>query len=506
MNKKTVFLSLASGILLFLSFPKFSLSYCAFISLIPLFYALQGRGPREAVCAGLMTGFIFNVGLLYWITHVVVHYGNLPLYLGVVVMLLLACYLSCYVALFSAGLVYLRKKGVPGVIGAPLLWTTLEFVKSHAFTGFPWENLACSQYEWITFIQIADVTGIYGITFIIVMVNYLFFDILTNKDKKTVITELITGVALLAIVLGYGTWRVDNVRNAMKSGVPFTISLIQGSIDQSIKWNPRYQFETLEIYRNLSMSTDADSSDLIVWPETAAPFFFQDVDFKHRVVTNIARMTGAHLLFGNPSYLRREGEFLLRNSAYLISPEGETTGRYDKVHLVPFGEYVPMSSLFSFLDKLVEGVGNFIPGKGFMPLEMDGTRIGVLICYEGIFPEIGRQYREEGASILLNLTNDAWYGRTSAPYQHMTMITFRAVENRLYVARAANTGISAIIDPVGTIVTQTELFKRGVLTGQVACVGGSTFYSRHGDIFVYCCMIFLCAIISATVIRRKSYD
>jgi apolipoprotein N-acyltransferase len=179
------------------------------------------------------------------------------------------------------------------------------------------------------------------------------------------------------------------------------------------------------------------------------------------------------------------------NSAYLLRPDGVVAGRYDKVHLVPYGEYVPLRQLFPFIGKLVAGIGDFRPGKGFDPLVSDGRRLGVLICYEGIFPEAARDYKRNRADLLVNITNDAWFGRTSAPYQHLSMTVFRAVENRLYLVRAANTGVSAVIDPTGVILSRTGLFERTVLKGEVKFIDEKTFYAAYGDLFVYLCGLLL---------------
>jgi apolipoprotein N-acyltransferase len=274
------------------------------------------------------------------------------------------------------------------------------------------------------------------------------------------------------------------------------VALIQGNIDQSIKWNPQNQQETLTTYKSLSNLKPALSSRLIVWPETAVPFYFQDMDDRSRQVYQVAKETRNWLLFGSPSYIKEPGSSAsYLNSAFLVSPAGAVAGRYDKVHLVPYGEYVPLRSLFPFIGKLVVGVGDFRAGEGYHPLAMNNHQIGVLICYEAIFPEASRIYKNKGAELLVNITNDAWFGFSSAPYQHLSMTVFRAVENRLYLVRAANTGISAIVDPAGNIVSRTALFVATSLSGQVRFIDTRTFYMAYGDVFVYLCLISLAVIL-----------
>ena len=495
-------LALISGSLLFLSFPKYGVGNVAWIALIPLLLAVQKGSVKSALTAGFFTGLVFNVGIIYWIALVVVNYGYLPLAIGLVAMLFLAAYLSIYVALFAGGISYLRGKGINQIIAAPLLWTCLEYIKSHLFTGFPWENLAYSQYLNPKVIQIADITGIYGITFVIVLINAVFCNLLNccmygynGKSWKRPVIEITGALLLLMGIFIYGNLRISEVQAKLKIAPSLDIALIQGNIDQSIKWNPQNQQETLTTYKFLSNLKPASSSGLIVWPETAVPFYIQDMDARSRQVYQVAKDTGHWLLFGSPSYLKEQNNTSYLNSAFLISPEGRISGRYDKVHLVPYGEYVPLRSVFPFIGKLAVGVGDFRGGEDYHPLAMNNHQIGVLICYEAIFPEASRSYKNMGAELLVNITNDAWFGFSSAPYQHLSMTVFRAVENRLYLLRAANTGISAIVNPAGEIVAHSALFVRTSLLGKVRFIDTRTFYMAYGDAFVYLCLISLAAIL-----------
>ena len=258
MNWKTHLFSIMSGVLLFLSFPKFDLYYLIWISLIPLLFALRGKNLSEAFLAGFITGVVYNTGIIYWVIFVVVHYGYLPLSIGIFVMLLFSFYLSLYVAFFAFGVVFLKKRGIGEIVSAPLLWTILEYGKSHLLTGFPWENLAHSLHGQLSLIQIADITGVYGITFLIVFINCLLFGLVTVKGRKAIIPELLVGVILLGAVLGYGFYRVSDIEKAAKNTDPLNVSLIQGNIDQSVKWDPLYQLKTLSLYRKLSTEAASD--------------------------------------------------------------------------------------------------------------------------------------------------------------------------------------------------------------------------------------------------------
>ncbi len=504
-------MSIASGILLFLSFPKHGTGIMAWVALIPLFFALRDADDfRDGLIVGFAAGLTFNIGLMYWITFVVVHYGHLAYSIGIFLMVLVAAYLSIYVALFAAGLAYLSGKGISRIIAAPALWTCLEYGKSHLLTGFPWESLAYSQYLNRHLIQAVDITGTYGITFIIVLVNVVIYDLLNERfrGRRVMVEAALCCIVILGIYC-YGYIRIGQIDDVSRTAETLDVSVIQGNMDQSVKWNPDFQNDTISVYRNLSLRKISSAPGLTVWPETAAPFFFQDRNKMQSEILDVARISEDWLLFGSPSYQRTcdadAGCVALLNSAFLLSPQGKIHGRYDKVHLVPYGEYVPLRKMFPFINKLVVGVGDFRSGEGYKPLSMNDHKLGVLICYEGIFPEASRAYKRMGADLLVNITNDAWFGRTSAPYQHLSMTVFRAVENRLYIARSANTGISAIIDPTGRIVAQTELFERTALRNTIKFINDKTFYSVYGDVLVLICMLalILCIIIS---LRRRNVD
>ena len=501
-NSRNIYFALFSGILFFLSFPKFGLGFIAWIALVPLFIALRDtRSIGRALLLGWVAGLTACVGIVYWIAYVVVQYGYLPFYLGLSIMLLLACYLGLYFALFAAGIVYFKRK-VPLFIVAPTLWVCLEYVKSRLFTGFPWENLGYSQFNNILLIQIADVTGIFGLSLLIVLLNVAFFEIVTKRSKKSFALAAIV-VLLWSCVYVYGVLRIAEIDKVLKAAQTMNVTLIQGNIDQSIKWNKDFQKETINIYEELSLRRPQAGGSLLVWPETAVPFNFQDENDLHRQLRALPVKTNSWFIFGSMSYARRSQGLDYFNSAYLLSPQGLILGKYDKVHLVPYGEYVPFRELFPFVNGLTAGIGDFTEGKGFSPLNMGERKIGVLICYEGILPEAARAYKNAGSELLVNITNDAWFGSTSAPYQHLSMAAFRAVETRLYLVRAANTGISAIVDPTGKVVADTKLFKKDAIHGIIKFIALPTFYARYGDWPVGASFVCVVVLFVWSLTRRK---
>jgi apolipoprotein N-acyltransferase len=484
------FLAAISGALLALSFPKYGYGYLTWIALVPLFWAIRETGlVRQGLILGFISGMFCYIGLIYWITFVVVNYGYLPIYLGIILMFLLAAYMSLYIGVFAAGIVFFRDKVALYFI-APALWICLEYGKSHLFSGFPWENLGYSQYQNQYLIQFADIAGVFGLSFLIVLVNASLFELVTKRSKKEFISVAVV-ILIIACTIIYGVNRSKQVNAAMENAPKIKVSLIQGNIDQSIKWNDDFQKETIIKYEQLSLQNALSERGLIVWPETAVPFNYQDANNFQKQIMDIPRKMKSWFIFGSTSYKKSESNTDYYNSAYLLSPEGEIVGKYDKVHLVPYGEYVPLRQIFPFIGKLTAGMGDFSAGTGYKPLSMDNKKIGILICYEGILPLAARTYKNNGAELLVNITNDAWFGATSAPFQHFSMSIFRAVETRLYLVRAANTGISGIVNPQGKILAQTKIFEKDSLNGDVKFLNIQTIYAQYGDVLAIICFILV---------------
>jgi len=288
----------------------------------------------------------------------------------------------------------------------------------------------------------------------------------------------------------WGAWRRTQLR-ALPIAHHLRIGLVQGNIEQDKKWSPDFQETTLARYEQLTREVVARGVDLVAWPETAVPFFFQsDVPYQERLL-KLVREIKTPLLFGSIGW-RPKGinTVTLFNRAYLVSSSAEVLGFYDKMQLVPFGEYVPFhDSIFFFLDKLVEGIGDFAAGTTPTVFSLSREKFGVLICYEGIFPDLARRFVAQGANFLVNITNDAWFGRSSAPYLHLVMEAMRAVENRVPVVRAANTGFSAVIDWDGRVRAQTALYETAVLVEEITWPQVTSFYTMHGDLFARVCAL-----------------
>lgn len=478
-----------SGVLLAVSFPLPGLSILAWCALVPLLVAIGQQSARNAFRLGFCTGFVSFVGILYWLNIVMTTYGKLPLPVSVVLTLILSAYLALFIAIPS----YLGRRaedaGIPLAVSLPLFWVAGELLRSFLLTGFPWASLGYTQYRTLPLIQIADLTGVYGLSFLIVLGNVallrLALWIRARNGVPFPYRETVVLLLLLALTVGYGFFRL----NQPDGGKRLRVALAQGNIPQDVKWDPAFQETTVATYERLSRKAGTGSIDLLVWPESALPFFYQTEEQYAARVQRLARELQASLVVGSPAF-RKEGDALrYLNSAFLLGPTGETLGRGDKFHLVPFGEYVPLARLLPFVHKLVVGIGDFSPGEAITPLAAPFGKLGVLVCYEGIFPEISREFARKGAQLLVIVTNDAWYGRSSAPYQHFSMAVFRAVENRVPLVRAANTGITALIDSRGHVRGMTGLFSEALLTGEVRLGNGDTIYSRFGDFFAWLCLL-----------------
>lgn len=487
-----------SGLLLFASFPTIDLFPLAWIALVPLMLSLWDKSPRAAFFSGTITGTLYFFGTLSWIYYSISHYGSVPLVLSVILVLLLGLFLGLYVGLFAILFsLKIRHTRLPALILAPVFWVTLEFIRSYALTGFPWSSLGYSQYRFLYGIQYADITGVYGVSFLVVAVNSAVADFFILKRRRaemplysvsyTFISYAVFFVLLLAL-LSYGFWRIHQQR----PGNPVRVSIIQGNIEQDKKWEPGYQDEVMRIYKELTEKAAESTPSLVIWPETAVPFYFGYDTAHSRDLVEFQRRINAYLLFGSvmvKSPPAKGQPPQLTNSAVLLDPEGNISYVYDKIHLVPFGEYVPLRSILFFLDKLVAGIGDYKPGNKVIKAHTSIGSFGTFICYEIIFPGLVRKSFSKDGDFMVTITNDAWFGRTSGPFQHFSMAVFRAIENRKPVLRAANTGISGYIDSNGRVLLSTSLFERRQETVEMTTDSSRSFYSKYGDIFSYVCIV-----------------
>ena len=496
-----IILSVISGGLLILSQPPFNLGHIGWFCLVPLFVALNGKTLRQSFILGLITGLIYFLGLLYWLFPIMIPatiFGTI----------LLIIYLSLFFALFCLLFSFICHLTPAHSILSPLryvffasvLWVSLEYLRSLGVLGFPWGLIAYSQWKNTTLIQIADITGVYGISFVIVLFNaalaYLIYQYRPPFEVKRL---TMTGMAVLSIfligviifVFFYGMRAISIYAPMIKTEKKrIDVALIQGNIDQNKKWDPNYLGESLGILMGLTRELKY-VPDIIVWPETAITISLNENKFLEDRIREFVRSTKTFFLSGVQE--TESGKYF--NRAILISPDGEILGKYDKIHLVPFSEATPyfFKWIFPFLKKVISGE-DFTPGKEWTvfnhphPPSAGTRKFSCCICFESIFPQEIRKFTRAGAQFLINITNDAWFGRTGAPYQHFAINVFRAVENRMEIARAANSGISGYINMIGQPRYWTSIFSRSVISSEVNLRTKETIYTRFGDIFSYFCL------------------
>ena len=486
-----------SGIVLALCFPKPDLYLMAWVALVPFFLSLYNKTFKQAFKAGFSFGIPYFFGTLYWIYHSINYYGGLSFPASVSIVILLCLYLSIYPGLFAVLFsITIRKTKLPALLIAPVFWVVLEFLRTYVFTGFPWSSIGYSQYQFLSLIQIADITGIYGVSFLVVAANGALSDLFLLKRRTQemplfplsyTVTGLVILLALFGATVFYGQKRLGEQRD----GQQFRASIVQGNVEQDRKWDPEYQNAVIATYKDLSFKASGFSPSIIVWPETAVPFFFIADETLSNNIIAFQRQLNSQLLFGSILVKEMQGKrHLLTNSAVLLSEAGKVTYTYDKIHLVPFGEYVPLQKILFFINKLVVGIGDYVRGTSYLRADTPFGSFAPMICYEIIFPGLVRKFYTNGGEFMVNITNDAWFGRTSGPYQHFSMAVFRAVENRKPLIRAANTGISGFIDSNGRIIARTGLFQKTVLTEDLRTDSTLSFYSKYGDLFSYICIVF----------------
>lgn len=513
MFKKTDLISaLASGGLLVLAFPRFDFYPFAWIALVPLLIALQGKNSRTALYLGLLTGFVYFAGTIYWMYHSMYYYGGVPLIISVLILVCLSLYLALYPAVFSMLFNYLSAKpSVPAVLTVPVLWVSLEYIRTYALTGFPWSILGYSQYKFLPLVQVADITGVYGVSFLVAAINGAVYDITSCRFRRSnnetcsfrrpVTVSIILFILIIIASLTYGMGKLNQ---PFKPG-NVKVSVIQGNIRQDIKWDSSFQRQVIDTYKRLSTRAMSLRPHIIIWPESAVPFVFGYDKSLTEEISGFSKEIKSHLLFGGVIVRNSEKEkSSLSNSAILLSPEGKVISVYDKIHLVPYGEYVPLREFFPFIDKMVTAIGDFVDGEEHTVMVTPFAKIGNLICYEIIFPGLVRKFVDEGADLLVTITNDAWFGRTAAPYQHFSMAVFRAIENRVPVARAANTGVSGFIDTRGRIMSKSDIFVEAAMTQEITTGKDKSIYTRYGDVFAWGCIaVSVFMLFNKVIIERK---
>ena len=502
-------LALLSSALQILVFPNLNLYFLCWVAMAPLLYALlRGRGgegemfdaegrslrpftPWQGFLIAWLSGVVWYLGTCYWIYPVMNSYGGLAAPVAALITAGYCIIMGMHHGTFGLLVVLMARRSTVGnrrpLLLAPIFWVAIEFFRDRV-TGVPWNPLGGSQVENIPFARIAQTSGVYGLSFAVMLVNCAFVGALLLYGQRR--KNLLISAVAAAIALQIGVF-------AKPASLPAThhAVLVQENVpllDQK-DWTPRYFDETLASLVQLSVKASPRAADgnpgLIIWPESPAPFFIPDPRLQKWLIA-LAQDTNSYLIVGSVDQVNdAKGEPHLFNSALVMGPRGNVVGRYDKIHLVPFGEYVPLQDFLFFAKKLTREVGDYGRGTQRKVFDMNGVRAGIFICYESVFPDEVREFSANGAQVLVNISNDQWYGETGAPWQHLQMSRLRAIENNRWVLLATNNGTTSSIDPLGRVAAQVQRNVRTTLTAPYALESESTFYSRYGDVFAWACVV-----------------
>jgi apolipoprotein N-acyltransferase len=463
-----------------------------------------GDGPlsrRRALLLGLLTGAVYFSGTLYWLVETMTTFGGLSTPLATLAALLLVAYLSLFPGMFAVVVARLaRTFGARAALLAAPVWVASELGRQYVWDGFPWALLGYSQVRWLPIAQLASVTGIYGLSGLLALTAGAAAYAVVARRRRVLVSVATVG-AVLALA-AWGSWRLAR-SPLLQSGDPVTVAVLQGNIAQEDKWDAAHAEAITLRYLAMTRQALAQGATFVLWPESATPFYFERDLVYGAAIRRMAIEGRATLLIGSDQVepVRTEDRTRpaerLYNAAFLVKPDGSIGAVYRKMHLVPFGEYVPLQRLLFFVAPIVEAASNFSPGQDAVMLPVGDHLASTAICYEVIFASLMRQFVQHGSELLTTITNDAWYGTSSAPYQHWEQASLRAIEEGRYLARAANTGISGFVDPYGRVIRKSGLFEQALLVADLRFIREKTIYARTGDLVAWLSLAFTIALLLA---------
>ena len=468
----------------------------AYVAPALLLLALRGLGPRAAALWAAGAGLLAHTLVWHWIYVVTVVYGHAPVAVGLLAPALLAVYPALFAAAFGAAFAALDRRGLAGPFAVAALWTALyDHARSFVLTGFPWGTIGYAQHQNLALLPLAAMAGVYGLSFVSALGGAGLAELARRRGRAAALAFAGVAVAhVVGLALGAST-------NLPPPGDAVRVAVLQGNIDQGVKWSEAWRERTFQIYADLTREAARRGARIVVWPETAVPGALEAEAALAASLRSLARETRAWLVVGGVGLeLSPDGSRAIHfyDSAFVVDAEGGTRDRYDKTHLVPFGEYVPLRDLLGvFVSSVASGIapadvaaGERVRSVVVSPDGDGGFPVGAAVCYELLFPDLVRRFAADGAEMLLGMTNDAWYGKTGAPYQFLAITALRSAETGLWTARAANTGVSAFIDGTGRVREQTPIFETALLVADVPRHPDpvrATFYVRHGDLFAWLC-------------------
>lgn len=485
------------------------LGFMAWVYLVPLLIGIHHYDLKGKFVLIFLSAMLSHFGVFYWFITAMQRFGDLNFFEAFGVMIVFSAVLSFIQTMFIGTMSWVNHRiKIPLFILLPLFMTTHNFILHHfPFYGFPWAIPAYSQGAWIKFFQWIDFTGILGLSFMIYLINGLLADgllLLIHRkqlDKLVSRVLVIFVVAMLSLYISFISNRYyekDKVRVGSAS-----IALIQGNIPQDVKWDPFKAQDNLDIYLKLSAAAVKDGAQLVVWPETAYPYGLMYDKLQEDRFLDKEELS-VPFLFGGVVLRKEDHQTKIFNSVIFVDKQAKFGDVYHKLHLVPFGEYMPFEKFTKFMSGMIKAVGEFSPGSEYLMFNIDGIKFAPLICFEDIFPDYARRFSQMSADVLLNFTNDAWYGNTSAQHQHLVSSKFRALENRRYLLRSTNTGMTTIINPRGQVIDYLEPFTEDFLLYNLTIDKADSFYTRHGDTWVYVLMTLTGIILVYTLIKHRT--
>jgi apolipoprotein N-acyltransferase len=503
-------LSVFSGVLLILAFPKYNMWWLAWVGMVPFFIAIRDKTPRLAFYLGFVFGFVFYYGNVFWLNTLIDYNEFVPVGIA-----LLGVYLALFAAIFALLASLLRRRAAAGFsfFLIPAVWVVLEYVRSLGRLAFPWAFLSASQYKVLPLIQISDLTGTYGISYLIVLCNLALADLISAGRVRGLVRELWKPALVICLIIADLLYGSRAMKHTFADGATLKVAVVQPSVPQPTKLlsyladdpdlQKRLQGQMIAQLVSMIRKEQGGGVDLFVLPESAItePGFNFDVALR-QMLERLAREMNACIFLGADNRSSLEENATVYNSAWLIDPQsGLCPQPYNKIQLVPFGEHVPYFSVIPFFQESIVGIGSFAEGKDYTLFPCKRLKFGAVICFESSFARLLRRFVCDGADFLVVITNDGWYERSAGAYQHNSLSVFRAIENRRYVVRAANTGISCIIAPNGGAVCSSLLYDRITLIAEIRASQHLTFYARYGDIFAQLSLVLALGVLIAVAVR-----
>ena len=521
--------ALVSALLYILIFPITSIYLLVFFFMVPVLISLskEGTTPKRALWIFWLAGFFGNIGKMYWLVYTMNHYGHIPIPLAVLVFVLMNATLGLFWGFMGYWVYRLKSRlNVPFVITFPIAWVVMEWCLTWVLSGFPWALIGNGLIDLLVLAQFADLFGVYGLSFFVILGNVVFFELyqLVIRKKREGTPALSTAIftVLFVIIAIYGLIRLPQIENLLALGKTIKVGLLQGNIDQLEKWKAGGKRNTFKVYRELVTQATEAGAELIIMPETALPYWQFSNKKLSRRITNLAMKSEQYVLAAYPLNVEKvnpgndERKYNRHNVATLLDPQGQPLETVMKHKLVPFGEFLPFPNQVIWLKNAL-GLKEARLTKGFsvagaynaIEYPPINGNFGVAICYEIIFPAMVRKIANLNTDFLVTITNDSWFGDTSAPHQHVDQVAMRAIENRRSFARAANTGISCVVDATGRVRNETKTYVRTMIVDQIQTISIRSVYSKIGDLLIYIFILFAIACeLSAYIMiyRRKAKE